>query len=697
MCGALKKRFLLLYGTQKGQSEAIAEEISQQAEQHGFVADVFSLKDIDKFNLENEKDPVIIVISTTGTGDPPDAALKFVKKIRNKDLPDDYFAHVRYGLLALGDSEYTYFCNGGKIVDRRLQELGARHFYDTGYADDCVGLELVVEPWIKDLWVALEREFLSRTESKMMNEELNNVTNRNQNIPEAPGRLDMQIQTLSLENDLASNGTLLDKAVSGASKEVEHSLVHSVPPLCQCSLNIPALPSSRLDIVISDCVAKDTEFVSLRYPEDDIFTVPIRQAKRLTTENAVKTTLMLELDISSTTINFQPGDSFGIVCPNPNDEVRDLINKLGLSDKKDCQVCLTIKSETNKRGAVIPDYIPEKCSVQYLLTWCLEIRALPKKAFLRALVEYTSDAAEKRRLLELCSKQGSSDYNCFIRDHAISTLDLLNAFPSCRPPLSLLIEHLPKLQPRSYSAASSSLFNPGKLSIVFNVVNFEPCSGRPLPRKGVCTGWLAELVSEKAEESEVMTAPGSINMFTAEAQISIFMRPSSSFHLPLDLSIPIIMVGPGTGIAPYIGFLQHREMQRQLEKQCIFGETWLFFGCRSHDKDYLFRDELRSFVENGTLTHLKVCFSREPPFTTNEYVPKYVQDNLKIFSKDVVQILTKENGYFYICGDAKNMARDVNTALADILCAELCVDKLEAMKILAKLKEEKRYLQDIWC
>ncbi|XP_044148638.1 methionine synthase reductase isoform X1 [Bufo gargarizans] len=694
MCSALKRRFLLLYGTQRGQSKAIAEEIGQQAEQYGFVADVFSLEDMNKFNLENEKDPVVVVISTTGTGDPPDAALKFVKKIQNKALTDDSFAHLRYGLLALGDSEYTYFCNGGKIVDRRLQELGATHFYETGYADDCVGLELVVDPWIEDLWIALEKEFLSRAENKKMIGEINDVTSENHNIPKVPGNLDMHLQAISLESELPSDRRSLNKAVSDAFKEFEHSLVHSVPPLSQCSLNIPALRPVYLDVLILDCKAKEIDS-SFLHPEVEIFTVPIKQAKRLTAKDSVKTTLKLELDISNTTIDFQPGDSFGIICPNPPDEVTDLVNKLGLSDKKDCQVFLTVKSEIKGRGVVIPDYIPERCSLQYLLTWCLEICALPKKAFLRALAEYTSDVAETRRLLELCSKQGNSDYNGFIREHAISVVDLLNAFPSCQPPLGLLIEHLPKLQPRSYSAASSSLFHPGKLCFVFNIVNFEPCLGRTLPRKGVCTGYLAELVRRNAEESKAIAVTGNINLFTAEPKISIFIRPSTLFHLPLDSSVPIIMVGPGTGIAPFIGFLQHREIQRQQKKECIFGDTWLFYGCRSHDKDYLFRDELRSFVENGTLTHLKVCFSREASCAT-DYMPKYVQEYLQIFSQDIVQILTKENGCFYVCGDAKNMAKDVNNSLADILCAELCVDKLDAMKILASLKDEKRYLQEIW-
>ncbi|KAM4705354.1 methionine synthase reductase [Rhinophrynus dorsalis] len=683
MCGAQKRRFLLLYGTQQGQAKAIAEEIGLQADHHGFVADIYSLKDIRKFNLETEKDPVVIVISTTGTGDPPDTAIKFVKKIKNKELPEDYFANLKYAVLGLGDSEYTYFCNGGKIIDRRLQELGAKHFHDTGYADDCVGLELVVDPWIEDLWVALKKEFASRTDSQDMND--NNITaNIGHSTPAVPGNLDLQIQTISLETSVSLDSSSLGDVHLKSHKILEPSLVHSVSPLSESSLNIPLLPSPYLDVLILDCEGQQTD-LALLYPEEKVIKVPVIRAEQLTEANALKTTLMLDLDISNTTFEFQPGDSFSIICPNPSGEVAELLDRLHLSDKKCCQVSLEVKSGTKKRGASIPKYIPEKCSLQFILTWCLEIRAVPKKAMLRALVEHTTDAAEKRRLQELCSKQGNADYNHFIRDQNISILDLLNAFPSCKPPLSLLIEHLPKLQARPYSAASSSLYYPGKLRFVFNVVEFTACSGRSMPTKGVCTGWLSGL-SAKGHTSEGEAVP----------EISIFARPSTSFHLPCDTSAPIIMVGPGTGIAPFIGFLQHREKLREQNEDLKFGEMWLFFGCRNQDKDYIFRKELRYFVENGILTYLKVCFSRDLSSNTPEASPKYVQDCLRVCSADVARILTQENGYFYLCGDAKNMAKDVNDALADVLSTELNVDKLEAMKTLAMLRDQKRYLQDVW-
>ncbi|XP_074843967.1 methionine synthase reductase isoform X4 [Carettochelys insculpta] len=581
MCCEIKRRFLLLYATQKGQAKAIAEQICEQADAHGFEADIHCVSESDKYNLATEKDPVVIVISTTGTGDPPDTARKFVKEIKNKTLPADHFAHLCYGLLGLGDSEYMFFCNGGKIVDKRLQELGAQHFYETGLADDCVGLEIVVEPWIDGLWLALRRAFTSRTIKEDMSNNLRAVSNGvcavtvDTHISGACS-LDSEIQHLKLEELKPQEPSLQCQTAanlhSGVSvQDTEPSLDRSVPPLSQSTLNIPALPLEYIDVQFQDNIGQ---------------------------------------------------------------------------------------------------------------------------AFLRALVEYTSDAREKRRLQELCSKQGASDYNSFIRESNVCLLDMLHAFPTCRPPLSLLIEHLPKLQARSYSAASSNSFQPGKLQFVFNIVEFPSSPCRSVSRKGVCTGWLSELVAPilQPHENSLHAKEGK----SSDIKVSIFARSINTFHLPSDPSVPFMMVGPGTGISPFIGFLQHRQKLQEEHADWKFGETWLFFGCRHQDRDYLFRDELKSFVENGTLTHLKVCFSRDPPAATEKKTTKYVQDNIRLYAKEVARVLLKERGCFYVCGDAKHMAKDVNDTLVDILSIDAEVDKLEAMKILATLRQEKRYLQDTW-
>uniref|UniRef100_A0A8D2AXB8 Methionine synthase reductase n=1 Tax=Sciurus vulgaris TaxID=55149 RepID=A0A8D2AXB8_SCIVU len=696
------KRFLLLYATQRGQAKAIAEEISEQAVAQGFSADLHCISESAEYDLKTERAPLVLVVSTTGTGDPPDTARKFVKEIQDKTLPADFLAHLRYGLLGLGDSEYTYFCNGGKIIDKRLQELGARHFYDTGHADDCVGLELVVEPWIAGLWAALRKQFRSSGGQGEVSGALPRTSKAS--LSPDPGKpallpIESQVELLRLADSGRQHAEVLEQnktnrgQTSALIEDFESSLVCSKPPLSQASLSIPALPPEYLQVHLQESFDQEESPASVTSAEP-VFQVPISKAVQLTTDDAVKTTLLLELDISKTDFSYQPGDAFNVICPNSDSEVQNLLHRLQLFDKQEYCVLLRIKADTKKKGAALPQHIPERCSLQFLLTWCLEIRAVPKKAFLRALVDCTSDSAEKRRLQELCSKQGALDYGRFVRDAGACLLDLLLAFPSCQPPLSLLLEHLPKLQPRPYSCASSGLFHPGKLHFIFNVVEFTSGATPVVLRRGVCTGWLATLVASILQpNTRASPADGREGL---APKISISPRATSSFHLPADPSAPLVMVGPGTGIAPFIGFLQHREKLQEKHPEGNFGATWLFFGCRHKDRDYLFREELRRFLKRGVLTHLKVSFSRDAALQEEEAPVKYVQDNLQLHSQQVARMLLLEQGCLYVCGDAKNMAKDVNDALVEIISREAGVDKLEAMKTLATLKEEKRYLQDIW-
>ncbi|KAL4635154.1 methionine synthase reductase [Arapaima gigas] len=690
----VKNRFLLLYGSQRGQAKSIAEEIHDQAERLGFVADIYCLSQNERYNLEKETAPVVFIVSTTGDGEPPDAALSFVKGIKKKTLASDHFEHMHYALLALGDTNYPNFCNCGKTIDRRLQELGAKHFYATGHADDGVGLEIVVDPWIEGLWEAVRKASEMFASGQEKPDRAKTDLNKNLGNPDEPnadksgGNLNVQLLTLCDPVPELSNAEPKGEQ-AGA---VYTFLTRSFPPLSESTLNIPTLPPPFIEVRLVDTSPQEN---NAPFSKEAVFHVPVSRAVRLTREDAVKTALSLELDISEHQIDYQPGDSFDVHCPNSGAEVDELLQRLGLAHQKACSVQLQLRADTKKKVAQIPSYIPEGCSLQYLFTWCLEIRSVPKKAFLRSLVDCTSHPAEKRRLQELCSKQGSAEYNCFVRDPGLCLLDLLRAFTSCMPPLSLLIEHLPKLQPRSYSAASSSLYHPGKLHFVFNIVEFPVCAERPIPRRGVCTGWLADMVSPVLQMPARVPGPEPKAGLVTPPKVFVSLRTSSAFHLPADFNVPIIMVGPGTGVAPFIGFLQYREKQRQENKEAAFGETWLFFGCRHKDREFLFREQLEHFVANGTLTHLKVCFSRDAS-DEEEPRPKYVQHNLHLHAQQVGNILLKQNGYFYVCGDAKNMAKDLNEALIEIVGKELQVEKLEAMKIVAGLREEKRYLQDIW-
>ncbi|XP_029934914.1 methionine synthase reductase isoform X3 [Myripristis murdjan] len=635
----VKPRFLVLYGSQKGQAQSIAEGIAEEAGEHGLLADLSCLDQTEKYNLERENAPVVFIVSTTGDGEPPDNALKFVKRIKKKTLPSDHYKHLCYALLALGDTNYANFCNCGKTIDCRLQELGAKQFYATGHADDGVGLELVVDPWLEGLWEAIKAAL-----SNMASDREGHQTDLARESPDSPS--DVKINLLSLTDNQKSDsaGVSVDtdfKSAFAASSSasvtqttisdartappaespalvtqtggtaslptiaantqtgnavshavLEASLTCSLPQLSESSLNVPALPPPFLDVSLQE---ESIEEINAPLNKEGLCEVAVSRAVQLTRGDSVKTALLLELDISAhPTMTYLPGDSFDVLCPNRDTEVDEMLHRLGLQDQRHHCVHVSLRKDTKKKGAQVPAYISQNGTLEYLLTWCLEIRSVPKKAFLRALVECTGDTKQKRRLQELCSKQGAADYNLYVRDPSLSVLELLTAFPSCSPPLSLLLEHLPKLQPRPYSAA--------------------------------------------------------------------------------------------------------REKERQTNPEAAFGETWLFFGCRHKDRDYLFREELEGFVSSGTLSHLKVCFSRDKQEeeTTSPAAPRYVQHNLLLNRQHITDILLKESGCLYVCGDAKNMAKDVNDALVEMIRAELQLDQLDAMKKLAELKEEKRYLQDIW-
>ncbi len=240
-------------------------------------------------------------------------------------------------------------------------------------------------------------------------------------------------------------------------------------------------------------------------------------------------------------------------------------------------------------------------------------------------------------------------------------IDLITDFPSAVTKPQDLFNVLPRLVPRLYSIASSQAAHPGVAETSVRVVLYES-HGRH--RQGVCSG-------ELGERAPVGTA------------LPVFLHSNQNFRLPEDDSIPVIMVGPGTGVAPFRAFLEERQATGAR------GDNWLFFGDQHEASDFLYREQLAAMQRDGTLTRLDTAFSRDQ----TEKI--YVQDRMREHAAELYAWLER-GAYFYICGDASHMAKSVETELLDAIAAGANTTPDAAAEYLATMKKQKRYQRDVY-
>ena len=277
------------------------------------------------------------------------------------------------------------------------------------------------------------------------------------------------------------------------------------------------------------------------------------------------------------------------------------------------------------------------CTVRDALEKYIDITSVPRKSFLRALAECCTNDEEKDRLLFLSSRDGKERFRTDITDERPTLLTLLRTYPSCSISLERLLDISSPLLPRMYSITSckDSQKNP---SVAFSVVKYETPESKET-RLGVATNWLDGLPLDHED-----------------IKIPIYKVPTKTFGLPEDISKPIIMIGPGTGVAPFRGFLQKREALARANPSLRFAESWLFFGCRRKDEDYLYEADFNAFVENKTLTRLVSAFSREDPSGKKVYV----QHKLAEHEEKMRDLILREKAYVFVCGDGAHMAKDVH-------------------------------------
>jgi cytochrome P450/NADPH-cytochrome P450 reductase len=354
-------------------------------------------------------------------------------------------------------------------------------------------------------------------------------------------------------------------------------------------------------------------------------------------------------------MTYQTGDHLCVVPRNSDALIQRVMARFGYA--KDARIKIVPSAADHSQ---LPTDGP--ISVYRLLSEMVELQAVASRRDVATLARYTECPKSAPALQALAG----DDFKAQVQQKRVSVLELLERFPACTLPFGVFLELMPVMAQRYYSISSSGLTQPDSCSITVGVVNEPAISGHG-QFKGVCSNYLADLKPDTQIHANIKAT-------------------SDGFRLPEDPAVPVIMIGPGTGIAPFRGFLQHRAHLKGKGKD--IGPAMLFFGCRHPDQDFIYKSELEQFAKDG-VTDLFVAFSRLEKKKT--YVQDLIRDN-----RDAVWALLEQGAKVFVCGDGSRMEPDARRALSLIYSEEKDVSADAADAWMDQMMSDNRYVLDVW-
>ena len=371
-----------------------------------------------------------------------------------------------------------------------------------------------------------------------------------------------------------------------------------------------------------------------QYTRDNPFPARLVQCLPLNKAGSAKDTRHVVFDLRNSGLTYKVGDALGLYPENSPVVAQHILEALHASGAED------VEGRDGNWVSLRQALLHERTITK------------PSDDLLALLAKAATDPNERQELDRLAAEGMAED------DHR-HVLDLLHDHPSARPAAEQFAAALSPLQPRLYSISSSLLAFPNQVHLTVGLVRWQNRKGRQVD--GVASTFLSDHVR-----------PGQ--------HVRLFVHPSPKFGLPADKSAPVVMVGPGTGIAPFRAFLHERRVDKHP------GKNWLFFGDQRADQDFLYRDELAEMQLGGTLTRLDTAFSRD------QAAKVYVQDRMVEHGAELWRWL-QEGGHFYVCGDAKRMAKDVDAALKKVCTVHGGVD---GEAYVAQMAKDGRYQRDVY-
>ncbi|XP_053380905.1 NADPH-dependent diflavin oxidoreductase 1-like isoform X2 [Mercenaria mercenaria] len=600
-----ERRLLILFGSQTGTAQDVAEKLSREARRRHFLTKVVALDSYDIADLITEK-LVVFVCSTTGQGDPPDNMTTFWRFIMRRNLPQDSLGKLSHAVLGLGDSSYQKFNFVAKKLHKRLLQLGSTSLMNVGLADDShdLGADAVVYPWMDNFL----QKLLSMYPLAV-----------GQEVIPSHFRPRPRFKVIFVDgNDRTSpNGSITTNG------NIKSGLDTRVPTW------FPAQP----------------------------FPAKLISNDRVTAPDHFQDTRLVRLDITGSNISYDPGDVAVVYPKNMPDTVDDFLSYMNLDPDQEF-ILHQIDPE-----ASLPR-IPQPCTIRYIVENYYDINCVPRRSFFEMLLYFAEEEREQEKLEEFTSSEGQDELFSYCNRVRRTLLEVLHDFPnaSASIPMEYFFDVIPVLQPRSFSIASSLKAHPGEIQLLVAVVKYQ--TRIKAPRRGVCSTWLAELDPALGPHVPVWVKKGTIKF-------------------PTDHKTPVIMVGPGTGVAPFRSFIEDRVSEN------ISGSE-LYFGCRYSMKDFYFQSQWKEYKDQGLL-QLHTAFSRDNEDADRYYVQHAIRD-----SREALWNLLKQNACFFIAGNAKNMPDAVRDSVKNVIMQYGHLSEDEAQNFIKKMDQDKRYQAETW-
>ncbi|CAH2281649.1 nitric oxide synthase, endothelial [Pelobates cultripes] len=649
---ARRVKATILYATETGRSETYAQNLCTIF-RYAFDPRVICMDQYDTVNLEHET-LVLVVTSTFGNGDPPENGETFARELMEMTSPNvaalqpeqQKSYKTRFNSVSQTDllvtswkkkrKESSNTDSAGPLGTLRFSVfgLGSRaypHFCAFGHAVDTrleeLGGERILEMGEGDELCGQEDSF--RVWAKAV--------------------FKAACDTFCVGDDTDMNIIDFFKAKSSWQRSMHRLSIQASSPDLITGLS----QVHRRKVYEAKLISKDN----------------------LQNEKSSRSTILVQFSTEGQKeLRYSPGDHLGVFPCNREELVMTLLERVeDPPPANDTVLVETLDNDSNryitgnKMSWVCDTRIPP-CTLRQALTNYLDITTPPTPQLLQLLSILCEEPDERKRLETL--SQDSRLYEEWKWYKCPTLVEVLEEFPSICVPSSLLLTQLPLLQPRYYSISSSSDAFPEQIHLTVAVVSYNTQDNKGPLHFGVCSTWLDQL--------------------PPDSPIPCFVRGAPTFHLPDDIMAPCILVGPGTGIAPFRGFWQQRLYDIEKRGQ-VPGEMTLVFGSRCAELDHIYKEETLEAQQRGALSKIYTAFSRQPN------TPKtYVQDILRTqLACEVYDVLCKDQGHMYICGDV-TMATDVLQTVQLILVSQGDMSIVEAGDFIGQLRDQNRYHEDIF-